>query len=433
MMLTLTDTGQLQTVLDVEVALAEAEAEAGVIPSSCVPHIRAAARVELYDVAAIVADAAQAGNIAIPLIERFTARVAVLDADSAGYVHKGATSQDVIDTALVLQLREAIPVVLRHLDRAMVAAADHARRHIDSPMPGRTWLQQATPTTFGLKAAGWLDIVARSRARLTDTLDRALVLQLGGASGTLASLGNDGPVVAEALGRRLGLQVPDIPWHTHRDRLADLACALGVTCGSLGKIGRDLALLAQTEVGEAFEPSAPGRGGSSSMPHKRNPVFAVVAIAASVRAPGLVSTMLAAMPQEHERGIGGWQSEWQTLPALVDVTTGAAEAIATALTGLTIDVSRMRENLDLRGGVALAESLSAALATHIGRSEAMKCVERACRRAERDRRPVREVAAEDPAIGAHVSSADIARLLSTDHAVGSARVFVERVLRRWAR
>ena len=299
--------------LDVEAALAEAEASSRRDSARGGPAIRAAARADCTFDAAASTRSAQAGNLAIPLVRHLTDRVASSDADAARYVHWGATSQDIIDTALVLQLRASVPLVAGDLGRAADAAAEHARRHATTPMPGRTWLQQATPITFGLKAAGWCDALGRVRRGLESALENAIVLQFGGASGTLAALGDRGSVVATALGRALALPVPPIPWHAHRDRLAGLACALGVATGTGGKIARDLGLLAQTEVAEAHEPAV-GAGGSSSMPHKQNPVNAAIAIAAAVRAPGLVATVLSAMLQEHERALGGWQAEWDTLP-----------------------------------------------------------------------------------------------------------------------
>ena len=300
----LSDRARLQAMLDVEAALADVEAQLGIVPRSAVEPIRAAANADLYDRHALAAEAAEDGNPAIPLVRHLTRKVAEENADAARYVHWGATSQDIIDTALVLQLQRAVPLILAQLDRAAAAAAGHARRHIDTVMPGRTWLQQATPITFGLKAAGWLGAIARQRASLAAALDEARVVQFGGASGTLASLGERGLDVADALAARLGLAAADISWHAHRDRLVRLACALGVTCGTLAKVARDISLLAQTEVGEAAESRERG-GGSSAMPHKQNPVSASVALAAGVRAPGLVATMIAAMPQEHERGLGG--------------------------------------------------------------------------------------------------------------------------------
>jgi 3-carboxy-cis,cis-muconate cycloisomerase len=422
---------RVQAMLDVEVALAEALAAAGVIPLSSVPLIRAAARAELYDVAALEAAAVPAGNLLIPLVAALRRLVAEADASAAGHVHWGVTSQDVIDTALVLTLRASVAEALASLDRAIVGAAHLARRHVATPMAGRTWLQQATPTTFGAKAAVWLDGLARARAGLAAALDEASVVQCGGASGTLSSLGAAGPAVAAALASRLDLRVPDIPWHTERGRLVAVACALGITCGALGKVGRDLALLAQTEIGEVSEPVAPGRGGSSSMPHKRNPVAAAIAVASAIQAPGLVATMLAAMPQEHERGLGGWQAEWDTLPALVGLAARSAAAIAEALPHLAVHDHRMRQNLDAAGGAARAEGLVAALAPTLGYGEAMALVERACAEVVAHGRPLAEVAAAAAGIRDVLDATAIDRALAPAGFAGASRSFVDRVLRRW--
>lgn len=419
---------RVQRLLDVEVALAEAEADLGVIPASAVPSIVRFGRADLYDPAAIAKGAAAAGNVAIPLIRAFTERIAATDPEAAKYVHWGATSQDVIDTATVLQLRDAIPRVLAHLRRAGAAAAGHARQHAVTPMAGRTWLQHATPTTFGLKAAGWLDALGRASAGLRSAADAAFVLQFGGASGTLAALGTDGPAVAAALATRLGLALPAVPWHAHRDRLSALGCALGVVAGTLGKIARDVSLLAQTEVGEAFEAGGEGRGGSSTMPHKRNPVGASVALAAAVRAPGLVATILGTMTQEHERGLGGWQAEWETLPELVRIVAGASRATADVLEGLVVDPARMRQNLDATGGLALAEAVAIALAPQFGRSAAHSRVEAATRRALAEHRPLAAVLAEDAEVTRVCSSEEIARRLTPEHYLGAAQVFVDRAL-----
>lgn len=424
----LSDHARLQAMLDVEAALAEAEADLGVIPAAVVAPIRAAASVTLYDRAAIAADAARAGNVAIPLVNHLTAHVAATDPGAARYVHWGATSQDILDTGLVLQLGRAVPLVLGDLGRAADAAATQARLHAKTVMAGRTWLQHATPTTFGLKAAGWCEALDRSRLRVDTALEAARVLQFGGASGTLAALGDRGLAVGAALGARLGLPVPSTPWQAHRDRLADLAAALGIAIGTLGKIGRDLGLLGQTEVGEVYARPEDGVGGSSTMPQKRNPVAASVAIAAAVRAPGLVSTLLAAMPQEHERGLGLWQAEWETLPELVRLAGGAANAIANALESLVVDADRMRANLDLSGGVIMAESVAMALAEHLGRREAHALVEAGSHRAAADGRLLADVLADDPAVSRHLSREEIARRLVPDHYLGAAESFVARVL-----
>ncbi len=424
----LTDARRIAAMLEVEVALASAEAEAGVIPTRCVAAIRKGADPSLYDQAALANETTLAGTLVIPLVRQLVANVARFDAESARYVHWGATSQDVLDSALAIQLRGATLVILRRLASAGDAAAQLARAHAGTVMAGRSWLQHATPVTFGLKAAGWLSALDRARERIVIALSHAMVLQLGGASGTLAALGERGPSVAAAMAAELGLALPDLPWHAHRDRLADLACALAIATGTCGKIARDVALLAQTEVAEAFEGSRDGRGGSSSMPHKRNPLGASVAIAASLRAPGLVATMLAAMPQEHERGLGGWQAEWETLPELVHLTAGAARHVAEMLAGLEVDAARMRTNADMTHGLALAESVSMALAEHIGKAEAHHVIEDASRRAISERRPLAAVLAGTPGVTRYLSTAEISRCLTADQYIGSASTFVNRAL-----
>jgi 3-carboxy-cis,cis-muconate cycloisomerase len=425
----LSDEARLQAMLDVEAALADAEAQLGIIPAAAAAAIRAAARVDALDRGAIARDAAEAGNLAIPLVTQLTRLVSHADADAGRHVHRGATSQDIIDTGLVLQLRGAVPVILRHLERTEAAAARHAREHIDTLMVGRTWLQHAAPITFGLKAAGWLDALDRQRRVLADALDRASVLQCGGAAGTLAALGERGLEVAERMASALELRLPDVPWHAHRDRLATLAGALGVTCGVLGKIARDLSLLAQTEVAEAADDLA---GGSSAMPQKQNPVRASVALAAAGRAPELVASILAAMPQEHERGLGGWQVEWTALPELVRVTAGASRAIADAVETLRIDEPRMRANLDSTRGLALAEAAAVALSAHMARSEAHALVAAASRRVRIDGISLADALAADPAVTSWMTRDEIERRLAPESYLGEARRFVERVLARAA-
>jgi len=412
--------------LDVEAALAEAEAAIGVIPRTAARSIRACARVETLDEALIESEAHREGNVAIPMIRQLTARVSASDAKAARYVHWGATSQDIIDTAFVLQLRAAVPRVIADLGRAADAAAVHAERHVKTTMVGRTWLQQATPVSFGLKAAGWCDSLDRAADHLESALADACVLQFGGATGTLAALGDRGPEVAAGLGQALDLSVPPIPWHSHRERFAILACALGVATGAAGKIGRDLGLLAQTEIGEAHEPDT-SAGGSSTMPHKQNPVRATVAIAAATRAPGLVSTMLSTMLQEHERGLGGWQAEWDTFPALVSTAGQAADAIAGALEALVVDPDRMRANVNLTGGLILAESIAMRLAPEMGKREAHAAIKRAARRAVGGE-SFADVLASDPAVSAILDRSAIAQALSPDDYLGSTEAFVAAVL-----
>ena len=425
------DVVNVQALLDVEVALATAEADVGVIPASCVNDIRAVAKAELFDVAALHDEAERAGNLVIPLVRRLTEAVAAVNPESARYVHYGATSQDIIDTALVVQLRSTAPSVHDSLTRAIGSAAGMARRFATAPMVGRTLLQHASPTTFGVKAAGWLDMLARCRRRLGEAIDGATVVQFGGASGTLASFGDAGLAVAEAFARVLSLSVPEMPWHTQRDRLAGVAAALGTTCGALGKVGRDLTLLAQPEVGEAMEAPASGRGGSSSMPHKQNPVRAITAVRGAIRAPGLVATLLSAMPHEHERAAGAWHAEWETMPELLRLTKASADAVADALADLVVDTERMRRNLEGGGGVAMAEALSVALAHHIARTDAMRLVERLSRAAEREGTRLRDAAAADSEVARWLTPSDLDRVLRPENYLGAAPAFVERVLQRW--
>jgi 3-carboxy-cis,cis-muconate cycloisomerase len=361
------------------------------------------------------------------------ARVASIDARAAHHVHVGATSQDIIDTAAVLQLRAALPALSAQVGRAAAAAARHAQRHRRTPMAGRTWLQQSTPITFGLKAAGWLEALERGRTAIDDQGRRTVVLQFGGASGTLAALGPAAADVARALGERLGLSVPNLPWHSHRDRLIRFACELGVLAGTIGKVARDLGLLSQTEVAEAFEAPAPGRGESSSMPHKRNPVSAAVALAAAVRAPGLVSSLLGGMPQEHERGLGGWQAEWDALPELMIVTAGAARAIADALEHLVVDEAKMAANLNLTGGLVLSEAIVVALTRQLGQIDARAVVDAACRRAVADKRPLVDVLSEDSRVIGLLPPDAIRQTLSPGNYLGQAEAMVDRALAEWKR
>ena len=423
-----TDRARLQGMLDFEAGLARAEARTGVIPASAGPAIVGMCRAELFDMAELGRAAARSGNPAIPMVTRLTALVATEDAEAARYVHWGATSQDAMDTGLVLQLRGFLAALEVDLRRLAAALARLAEAHKGTPLAGRTWLQHALPVTVGLKAAGWLDAVDRHRARLSEIGLRALVLQFGGAAGTLAALGARGLEVAEALAGELHLPLPPLPWHAHRDRVAEVATCLGLLVGTLGKIARDVSLLMQTEVAEAFEPGGVGRGGSSTMPHKRNPVAAAAVLAAAMRAPGLVATMLSAMVQEHERGLGGWHAEWETLPALCVLGAGALRQTVETIEGLELDPARMRANLEATHGQILAEAVTMALGPRIGRLAAHELVEHACHHAAATRRHLGAVLAEDPAVTAHLSRADLDRLLEYRNYVGVAAALVNRVL-----
>jgi len=422
------DGGRLQGMLDFEAALAHAEARIGVIPKKAALAIGAACQSNLFNVRTLGRAAVPAGNPAIPMVKALTALVAKKDKVAAGYVHWGATSQDAMDTGLVLQLRRTFDLIDRDVARLAQVLARAAKKHRKTPLAGRTWLQQAVPVTFGLKAAAALSALDRHRERLRELRPRVLVIQFGGAAGTLASFGVRGLDVANALAAHLKLGNPDIPWHAHRDRIAEVATALGLLTGTLGKIAKDLSLLMQTEVGEALEPLAPGKGGSSSMPHKRNPVDAAIALAAATKVPALVSVMLSAMAQEHERGLGNWHAEWETLPEICMLCAGALDHLTQAIEGLEVDPKRMRRNLDITQGLIVAEAVSAALAPNLGREAAHALVEEASRRAVGQQIPLRDVLAKDATVGKLLSLADLDRLLDPANYLGMSEQFVDRVL-----
>ena len=414
--------------LDFEAALARAQARLGVVPKVVAPAIEAKCRAELFDLAALGRNTASAGNPAIPMVKALTALVARRNKSAAGYVHWGATSQDAMDTGLVLQLRAACKLIDADLDRLANALARLARKHKRTPMAGRTWMQQALPITFGLKAASALSAVQRHRMRLRELQARVLVIQFGGAAGTLASLGERGSAVVRALAAELKLGDPGISWHAQRDRVAEVATTLGLLVGTLGKIAQDVALMMQTEIGEAFEPTAPGRGGSSTMPHKRNPVACAVVLAAATRVPALVSVMLAAMVQEHERGLGGWHVEWETLPDICMLSAGALEQTARMMEGLQVDAGRMRHNLEATHGLIMAEAVSAALASKLGRAAAHALIEGACRRAVERKESLRDTLMRDAEVAKLLSSADLKRLCDPACYLGAAEQLVDRVL-----
>ncbi|MFV9656226.1 3-carboxy-cis,cis-muconate cycloisomerase [Pseudomonas sp. NY15366] len=422
------DAGRVQGMLDFEAALARAEARVGLIPAEAVAPIEAACKAELYDYPALAQAIATAGNSAIPLVKALGKRIAASNPEAERYVHLGATSQDAMDSGLVLQLRAAIGLLESDLAKLADALAAQAERHIDTPLAGRTWLQQATPVTLGMKLAGVLGAVTRHRQRLSELKPRLLSLQFGGASGSLAALGDAGWSVSGALAQELQLTLPEQPWHTQRDRLVEFASLLGMIAGSLGKLGRDLSLLMQTEAGEVFEPSAPGKGGSSTMPHKRNPVSAAVLIGAATRTPGLVATMLAAMPQEHERSLGLWHAEWETLPELCCLVSGALQQALLVVPGLEVDAARMRANLELTQGLVLAEAVSIALAQKIGRDAAHHLIEQCCKQAVREGAHLRTVLGASAEVSAQLSAAELDRLLDAAHYLGQARRWVERAV-----
>jgi 3-carboxy-cis,cis-muconate cycloisomerase len=422
------DRGRLQGILDFEAALAHALMHAGLAPSGVAPAIQAQCTAEFFAIDTLAREAGLAGNLAIPLVKALTAAVAKSDEKAAGFVHWGATSQDAIDTGLVLQLRAAFDLIARQIADLSEALACVTEAHRTTLLAGRTWLQQASPLTFGLKTAGWLDAVNRDRARVAAAREQVRLVQFGGAVGTLAALGEKGPAVARALAEELKLDLPSVPWHTHRDRFAEVATTLGLLVGTLGKIARDISLMAQTEVGEAREPAAPGKGGSSTLPHKRNPVGSAVVLAAAVRVPALVSTMLAAMVQEHERGLGGWHAEWETLPEIFMLAAGALSHTIQIVNGLEVHEEKMAQNLEATRGLILAEAAAIALAKHLGKLPAHLVIERAAGQALESGRSLRDVLVEEKQVREHLSEAEIDRLLDPKNYTGSAESMIDQVL-----
>ncbi len=422
------DEARLQGMLDFEAALARAEARCGIVPESQAQIIAGKCRAGNFDLSAIARDAALAGNLAIPLVKKLTELVAHQDKDAARFVHWGATSQDAIDTGCILQVRGAFDLIDQDLERLTGTLVTLAETHRGTPVVARTWLQQALPTTFGFIVAGWLDAVSRHRARLAEIKPRVLTLQFGGAVGTLAALGGRGPEVAKALADDLHLSLPPIPWHTHRDRIAELATALGLCTGTLGKIARDISLHTQTEIAELSEPFVEGRGGSSTMPHKRNPVTCAVVLSAATRIPGLVTSLLSAMLQEEQRGLGGWHAEWETLPDIICLSGGALHHLAEMLPGLEVDTQRMRHNLELTNGLIFAEAVTMALGDRMGKMPAHLLVEAACKKACEQKRHLKDILREESGLRGHLTPADLESLFDVRNYLGSAEEFVRRVV-----
>ncbi|WP_084516570.1 3-carboxy-cis,cis-muconate cycloisomerase [Microtetraspora niveoalba] len=429
------DVAVLRAMLDAEAALARAQAALGMVPAEAADAVGAAADVRLYDVRDIAARARSGGNPAIPLVADLTAAVARRSPEAAPYVHLGATSQDIVDTALMLVASRALPLIAADLARAAAALARIAAEHRDTVLPGRTLTQHAVPTTFGLKAAGW-------RALILDATDRLARLappaQLGGAAGTLAAFheyAGDGPgggkephdpgvALLRAFAAETGLAEPPLPWHVLRTPVADLGTALAFTVCALGKMAADVLVLSRTEIGEVSEASG---GGSSAMPHKSNPVRATLVAAAARQAPALAAVLLASVAAEDERPAGAWHAEWPALRELLRLAGGAAADAAELAEGLRVHPGRMRADLDRTGGLLLAERLAAALTPVLGRAGARAAVERASRRAAADGVGLEEALRDERL---PLAEDELRRLLDPATYVGSAPALTERALRR---
>jgi 3-carboxy-cis,cis-muconate cycloisomerase len=380
------------------------------------------------DVPALFVQARKSGNLAIPLIRQLTAAVRKCGESVASAIHLGATSQDVLDTSLVLQIREALGLIQAGLQQLDEQLATQARVHVDTVLAGRTWLQAGPPVTLGLKIVGWLAALRRHRQRIEAAGTRATILQFGGAVGTLAALGEKGRDVSFALAQKLDLREPEIPWHTHRDNLVEVATTLGLLTGTLGKIARDISLLMQTEVAELSESVEVGRGGSSTMPHKRNPVACAVILSAAMRVPALVATLLTVMDHEHERGLGNWQAEWEVYPEIFRLTASALERTLEIARGVEVDREKMKVNLEASDGLVLAEAVSVALAARIGRERAHDLVERASRRAISGKKHLAAILKSDSEIRGHLTESQIDNLLDPRNYLGSTREMIARVI-----
>jgi 3-carboxy-cis,cis-muconate cycloisomerase len=422
------DEALIRHALAFEAGLAKAQAECGVIPQGAATCIAEAAQTLKFDPRGLAEAAARAGTLAIPLVKQLGEEVAKMDRDAAGYVHFGATSQDLADTALVLQMSEGMALLKPHIARLAEGLAALAEKHRGTVMLARTLMQPALPMSFSVKTASWLIGVEDGLSRLSRESEQALALQLGGAAGTLSALGDKGIDVARRLASLLDLSLAPMPWHTRRDAVAGLASALGILTGSLGKIARDLSLLSQAEIGEVAEPSGQGRGGSSTMPHKQNPIGSMVALAAATRTPGLVATLLSAMVQEHERALGGWQAEAPTLALLFEAADGATLAMADVIDGLKVDPAAMRRNLERLNGLVLAERLMLALAPKLGRNTAHRTVEDLSRRAVAENRQLRDIALAEKSITTELSPGLIKQIFDPSTYLGASEAFVDNAL-----
>jgi 3-carboxy-cis,cis-muconate cycloisomerase len=409
------DRAWLQAMLDAEAALARAEARAGLIPSEAADAIAACCEADRFDVASFAERARAIGSPVEPLVRA----LAEAAGDAGRYVHWGATTQDIVDTAAMLVSRNALDLILSELDAVAAACAALAKTHRSTPIAGRTLMQQALPTTFGLKAAGWLVGVLEARTRLAAVRGERLAVQLGGGAGTLAALGTQGPEVLALFAGELGLTEPALPWHANRVRIAELAAALDLAAGALSKLALDVVLLSQTEVGEVAES---GAGGSSTMPQKRNPTGSILAIACARRVHAQAGLLTGGLAQEHERAAGAWHAEWQPLSDALALTGGAAAAVREAVEGLEVDPERMRANLDATGGLIMAERITFLLAERLGRFEAQELVAEACASGL----PLREALLAVPRVGLAPDELDAA--LDPTGYLGSAEAFVERAL-----
>jgi 3-carboxy-cis,cis-muconate cycloisomerase len=421
------DEARVQRYLDIEAALARVEARLGIVPGQAAEEIVRHCRAEEIDMARLKRETERIGYPVLPVVQQL---VGLCQGGLGEWCHWGATTQDITDTATILQIRAALALVEADLDAIAAALAGLARRYRDTPMAARSNLQQAVPITFGYKMAVLLAGIDRHRARLEELRPRVLVGEFGGAAGNLNSLGTRGLEVQAALMRELDLGEPEIAWHTMRDRIAEVGCFLGLVTGTLGKIALDVKLLMQTEVEEVYEPFAEGRGSSSTMPQKRNPISSVYITACVSMVRQHVAALLDAMVEDHERATGPWEIEWIALPEIFLLSAGALRQARFILEGLQVDEKRMRANLDLTRGLIVSEAVMMGLGPHLGRQRAHDLVYDICRKALATGRPFLDLLAEDKEISAHMNRAQLAKLVDPANYLGLAGEMVDRVLAR---
>ena len=422
---TVSERAWVQAMLDVEAALARVESRLGVIPATAADAIAAQSKAESYDIADLGRKAADSANPVVPLLAALRER---LPTGAAAHVHRGATSQDIIDTAMMLIARAGLDLILGDLKRAADAAASLADRHRSTLMVARTLMQQASVTTFGLKAAGWLNSIVEVRSMLDRIRNHRLALQFGGAVGTLASLSGRGGEVATQLAAELRLYEPALPWHTARGRVAEVGAGLAIAAGAAGKVALDVVLLAQTEVGEVRERRTSGRGGSSTLPQKQNPVGAIEILAAVRGVNAQASLLLGTMVQEHERAAGSWQAEWPAMTEALRLTGGAAFRLADLLEGLDVDTERMGANLGQSGGILLAEKVVTMLAERVDGATARDLVNAAVATANATGQRFQDVVVEDPAITVHINREELTRAFDSASYVGASDALIDRAL-----
>ena len=442
------DRAWLQAMLDAEAALVRAQARVGHVPWSAAKAISAAAQADRFDLADLARRARDTANPVVALVQDLTAAVVATDPDAADYVHRGSTSQDILDTGAMLVAARCLTLLSADLRRIAAALARLAEEHRDTPMPGRTLTQHAVPTTFGLKAAGWLQLVMDARLRVRHVAREGLLVQLGGSAGTLAGYleyawPEDRPAEAgfaatytaalvTAFADETGLAEPVLPWHTLRTPIADLAAVLTFVTGALGKIAVDVLSTAGTETGEIVEPPAAGRGASSAMPHKRNPVLATQIRAAALQVPLLAAGLAQCMLAEDERPAGAWHAEWQPMRECLRLAGGAAATAVELVEGLVVRPERMRANLALTGSLIVSERVAAVLAPTLGKAAAKAVLTEASARAEAEHCPLGDILASSPELAGRWSADELAELLDPERYLGAAGPLVDRAL-RWYR